>query len=189
MRKMMLGGAAIATLLLAWFAPDEDNLVVAQASANTRPAVAGVANMATVAEPAAATPLVSTPMIAPALRIHSRNDDSDEDPGNLFTGGAAAQTSTLKPAAARAAQAASDSGAAAGAGAGAGAAQPIAYLGRYTDNGKSAFLLQADGQDIVARVGDALPGGYRLDAASDSALTITHLATHQTTTLATGEAN
>lgn len=184
MRKMVLGGAAIATLLLAWFAPDDDNLVVAQASANTRAAVSDVAGAATVAEPVA-TALVSVPTIAPALRIHSRNDDGDEDPGNLFAGGAAAQTSTLKPAAARTAQAAGpDSGATATA-----AAQPIAYLGRYTDNGKSAFLLQADGQDIVARVGDALPGGYRLDAASDSALTITHLATHQTTTLATGEAN
>jgi hypothetical protein len=176
MRKWIIAAGA-ATVALAWFAPDDD--VVPPAAATPRAAVP-------------IDPTVQAEAPAPAipaeLQIVRRIED--EDAGNLFGGGAepqAAQPAPLKPAAARVEQPAAAATPAAG------AALPFTFLGSYRDGGKTAYLLQADGQDIVARVGDTIAGAYRLDGADDGALSFTYLPRNQPMTLAlthtTGEAN
>jgi hypothetical protein len=78
MRKIVIGAAAVATLLAAWFAPDQDGGVVGPAAATTReapaPMPAGEAAVTTTA--AAAEP------VTPELQIHPRV--ADEDLGNVF---------------------------------------------------------------------------------------------------------
>ena len=185
MRKWILAAGA-ATVALAWFAPDDDVVPPAAATPRAQPAV--VATVATVATGAidatgAAMPAAAqAPAIPPELQIQRRIDG--EEAGNLF-GGAEPPPAPLKPAAARA-----DVAPVAPAQAAAGApALPFQFLGSYRDGGQTAYLLQADGQDIVARIGDTLAGGYRLDAARDGVLSFTYLPDHRSMTLATGEAN
>lgn len=176
MKKWIIAAGA-ATVALAWFAPDDD--VVPPAAATPR-AVTSVDT--TVSTPAAA------PVAIPAeLQIQRRIED--EDAGNLFAGSAEMQPAPLKPVAARTVQPEQ----AAATQATNAAALPFVFLGSYRDGGQTTYLLQADGQDIVARVGDTIAGAYRLDAAHEGTLSFTHLPRNQTVTLAltnaTGEAN
>lgn len=184
MRKWIMAAGA-ATVALAWFAPEDD--VVPPAAATPRTAVPADAGVQSVA-PAPTILSAQTPSIPAELQIQRRI--GGEDAGNLFGGSAEPQPAPLKPAAARAeppAQAAVAPTAAAV------ATLPIVFLGSYRDGGQTTYLLRADGQDIVARIGDTVAGAYRLDAAHDGALSFTDLPRNQVLTLAlthaTGEAN
>lgn len=180
MKKWIIAAGA-ATVALAWFAPDDDVVPPAAATPRATTSVETAAPMAVQVSAAA-------PAIPAELQIQRRIED--EDAGNLFAGGASAQPAPLKPAAARAVQPEQASAAHA---VNETAALPFVFLGSYRDGGQTTYLLQADGQDIVARVGDTIAGAYRLDAAHDGALTFTHLPRNQSVTLAltnaTGEAN
>ncbi|MRV74628.1 hypothetical protein GJ700_23235 [Duganella sp. FT92W] len=179
MKKWIIAAGA-ATVALAWFAPDDD--VVPPAAATPRPA----ASVETAA-PVPAAPVAMSPAIPAELQIQRRIED--EDVGNLFAGSAEMQPAPLKLVAARAVQPEQATVAQAVNA----AALPFVFLGSYRDGGQTTYLLQADGQDIVARVGDTIASAYRLDAAHDGALSFTHLPRNQTVTLAltnaTGEAN
>ncbi|GAB2849530.1 hypothetical protein GCM10027277_17140 [Pseudoduganella ginsengisoli] len=178
MRKWIIAAGA-ATVALAWFAPDDDVVPAAAATPRVAPPAETVLPVA-----------VQAPSIPAELQIQRRIEG--EDGGNLFGGSAEAQPAQpapLKPAAARAeAQQAAPAQAVAGE-----PALPFTFLGSYREGGQTTYLLQADGQDIVARVGDTIAGSYRLDAAQDSALSFTYLPRNQSMTLAlthaTGEAN
>lgn len=183
MRKWLIAAGA-ATVALAWFAPDDD--VVPPAAATPRSAP-----VAEAALPAQAMP--QAPAIPAELQIQRRIEG--EDVGNLFAGSAespSAPPAPLKPAAARTGQAEKTTAEQAAAG---DAALPLVFLGSYRDGGQTTYLLQADGQDIVARIGDTIAGAYRLDAAHDGALSFTYLPRNQSMTLALtqvtapGEAN
>lgn len=188
MRKWLIAAGA-ATVALAWFAPDDD--VVPPAAATPRPAP-----VAEAALPVQAT--AQAPAIPAELQIQRRIEG--EDVGNLFAGGAeppavSPAPAPLKPAAARGGKTAAAEAAAQPAG---GPALPFVFLGSYRDGGQTTYLLQADGQDIVARIGDTIAGAYRLDAAHEGALSFTYLPGNQSLTLAltqvtqvtaTGEAN
>lgn len=183
MRKWIIAAGA-ATVALAWFAPDDD--VVPPAAATPRTAIPADAGAWPVT-PAQAILSAQSPSIPAELQIQRRVEG--EDAGNLFAGSAEPQPAPLKPAAARAEQPAQ----AAVAPTATAATLPIVFLGSYRDGGHTTYLLQADGQDIVARIGDTVAGAYRLDAADDGALSFTYLPRNQTLTLvvthATGEAN
>lgn len=188
MRKWLIAAGA-ATVALAWFAPDDD--VVPPAAATPRPVSATAMPVAAAAVLATQVPtpaLSHTPSIPAELQIQRRIDG--EDAGNLFAGAAEPAPAPLKPAAARTGQ--GDATAATPAPAG-DTAPPLVFLGSYRDGGQTTYLLQADGQDIVARIGDTVAGGYRLDAAHDGALSFTYLPRNQLITLAltnaTGEVN
>jgi hypothetical protein len=169
MRKWLIAAGA-ATVALAWFAPDDD--VVPSAAATPRPAP-----VADAALPAQAMP--QAPAIPAELQIQRRIEG--EDVGNLFAGGAESPPAPLKPAAARSGQAEKTAAAQAATG---DAAPPLVLLGSYRDGGQSTYLLQADGQDIVARIGDTVAGAYRLDAAHDGVLSFIYLPRNQSMTLA-----
>jgi hypothetical protein len=176
MRKWIIAAGA-ATVALAWFAPEDE--VVPPAAATTRPAAA-MPSIPPSAMPPAAIPV--------ELQIQRRIEG--EDAGNLFAGSAETTPAPLKPAVARTEpqQAAAAAKAQADA-----PALPFVFLGSYRDGGHTTYLLQADGQDIVARIGDTIAGGYRLDAAHDDTLSFTYLPRNQSMTLAltlaNGEAN
>ncbi|SFU89547.1 hypothetical protein [Pseudoduganella namucuonensis] len=221
MRKMAIGVAAAATALLVWFAPDDEGLVVSPAAANTgampphapshAPDAArhgaldagwhgaqeagrhGAPNDDPAQPPAHAGPAPGAsaeagdaPAIPPELQIQRRV--ADEEPAALFAGGGWLPEAPLKPAAAHAPQPGQlpvrkDDA----------AALPFQVLGHFIEDGKTAWFLQMDDQNIVARVGDTVGdkagGGYRLDAASGGTLTFTHLPLNQKHTIATGDTN
>ena len=178
MKKSIIA-AGMATVALAWFAPEDD--VVPPAAATPRAMQAAQA-------PAAAITAAAADNAAIPAELHIVRRVEDEEAGNLFAARDGGATAPLKPAAARAAgpavAAAPDAGE---------AALPFVFLGSYRDGAHTTYLLQADGQDIVARIGDTLSGGYRLDAAQDGTLSFTYLPRNQLVTLAlthaTGEAN
>lgn len=169
MKKWVIVAAA-ATAALVWFAPDDDNAVVASAAATPRSAPpVEIAGNATAPQQARAIP--------PELQIQRRLDD--DDAGNLFAGGASLAPAPVKPAAARAAPIDTTTAVAPAA-----SGPALAFLGSYRDGGQTTYLLRADGQDIVARVGDVVQGAYRLDGEVDGVLSFTDLPRNQPITLA-----
>jgi hypothetical protein len=171
MRKWIVVAAA-ATAALVWFAPDDDSVVVSTAAAT--PSASRASPMETAGSAALPRQELAIP---PELQIQRRLED--EDAGNLFAGSGAPVEAPLKPSAARAAvQAEAPAGAPAANG------PALAILGSYRDGGKTVYLLQADGQDIVARVGDVVQGAYRLDSGTDGTLSVTYLPSNQPMTLA-----
>jgi hypothetical protein len=175
MRKSILA-VALATAALAWFAPDDDNPVVGPAAA----ALPAAPPFTPAAHADAAMPPALPGPIPPELHIARRIDT--EELGDLFAG-ESPSAAPLKPAAARVPQGELPSVRSVPS-----AALPFIFLGSYDDGGQQAFLLQAGGQDIVARIGDTIAGAYRLDRAGDGVLSLTYLPRNQAITLALTDA-
>ncbi|KQW89307.1 hypothetical protein ASC94_23040 [Massilia sp. Root418] len=212
MRKLILGGAAAATLLAAWFAPDDEGMIVSPAAATPRPAydATGMAHSAaiaaqiaaakaapgiapSIAAAAAAGPSAepafapgSAPAIPAELQIQRRV--ANEDQGNLFSSTGWQAPSPLKPAAARAPQ---EQLAGTGGARSAGGAPPLPFqfVGRFIDDGKVAYFLQMEDHNIVARVGEKVGDHYQLEGAANGALTFTYLPLNLKQTLAVGDLN
>ena len=180
MNKLVLGAAAAATLIAAWFAPDSDGGVVGPAAATPREA----------ARPAAvapAAPTADTPAAAQQdvidLQIHPRMED--DELGNVFAKQSwHAQEAPLKviPKAEQAAQ--SQNTGPAGP-----PPLPIQFLGRFTDEGKTAYFLQIDGRDVVAHPGEKVDDNYQFDSVSNGSLHFTYLPLNQPQSLAVGDSN
>lgn len=198
MRKLILYGAAAATLLAAWFAPDDEGLIVSPAAATVRPAfdATAAANSATLAAAVAAAkaaglevPYAAGGQAAPAIpaELQIRRRVADEELGNLFASQGWQAPSPLKPAAARAPQ--KQAGAATGTGAGGAPPLPFQFVGRFIDDGKTAYFLQMEDNNIVARVGEKVGDNYQLDDAANGTLTFTYLPLKQKQTLAVGDTN
>jgi hypothetical protein len=192
MRKLLIAAAG-ATLLAAYFAPDQDGGVVGPAGASTRerPAVA----------PAAAPVLPATPLIpaaqadaANALRIQPRrhkgdgNDGGDDELGNVFAKQSWQPEAPRKPMPAQQepAQAAAPPKSAGPAGA---PPLPFLFMGRFVDEGKAAFFLQLDGRNIVAHAGDKIDDSYVLDSVGADALHFIYLPLNQKQSLVVGDTN
>lgn len=210
MRKIVLGVAAAATLLAAWFAPDQDGGVVGPAAATTRePAAATTARPASDAGANAAagnngtaagaahgagTNMAGAPADAnggPApqpwldLQIHPRV--SDDELGNLFAKQSwqpDAPKKVLPPQVPEAAQPARAAAAPTGA-----PPLPFQFMGRFVEDGKSAWFLQQDGRNVVARPGEKIDDNYLLESAANGVLQFIYLPLNERQTLAVGDNN
>ena len=169
MRKIVIGVAFAATAAAAWFAPDDSADVISSASA--RPYA--------VAPPVAAPPEPVLPEIRPR--------EADEDLGNAFA------KQSWQPEAPKkvmmAAAAANAPVIKAAAGPPGAPSLPIRFLGRFVDDGRTAFFLQVDDRNIVAHVGDKIDDSYRLESADNGALVFTYLPLNQKQELAVGDMN
>lgn len=185
MRKIVIGAAAVATLLAAWFAPDQDGGVVGPAAATTREAAP---------TPAAAAPVV---LAAPPadhgaaagadggdLQIHPRV--ADDDMGNVFAKQSWAPETPKKIMMDQAAAQQSAQQASAPSGP---PALPFQFMGRFTDEGKTAYFLQIDGQNVVARPGEKVNDSYLLDSVSGNTMNFIYLPLNQKQTLVVGDTN
>ncbi|UQV47985.1 hypothetical protein KIV45_08055 [Janthinobacterium lividum] len=179
MKKAVLGVAAVATLLAALFAPEDEGSIVGPATATTRQ-VERVA----VAPLAAATVAAQTDR---ALAIHPRRALEDEEAATLFAKQSWQPETPKKIMLDQlATQAALP---AARADANAPPPLPFQFLGRFVDEGKAAYFLQAGDRNVVARPGDTLEERYRFDGVVQGALQFTYLPLNLKQTLAVGDLN
>ncbi|EZP41630.1 hypothetical protein [Janthinobacterium lividum] len=179
MKKAVLGGAAVATLLAALFAPEDEGSIVGPATATPRQ-VERVA-------PAPIAAATATPQTNRALAIEPRRGLDDEEAASLFAK-QSWQPETPKKIMLdqQAAQAALP---AARVDANAPPPLPFQFLGRFVDEGKAAYFLQAGERNVVARPGDTLEERYRFDGVVQGALQFTYLPLNLKQTLAVGDLN
>jgi len=179
MKKIVLGTAALATLLAAIFAPEDEGSIVGAATANTRQVERAPAPVLLAA--------AAAPAVNPALAIHPRrNLDDDEDAATLF---ARQSWQTGTPQKIMPGQQAAQAAAPAAADPNAPPPLPFQFLGRFVDEGKAAYFLQAGERNVVARPGDLLEERYRFDGVVQGALQFTYLPLNQKQTLAVGDLN
>ena len=181
MRKIVLGTAAVATLLAAWFAPEQDGGVVGPAAATTREVSVPASAPQPDALPAEITAVEATPSAGVDLQIHSRV--ADDELGNVFAKQSWAPQSPLKVMAeqtAPARQSATPSGP---------PPLPFQFMGRFTDEGKTAYFLQIDGQNVVARPGEKINDSYLLDSVSGDTMNFIYLPLNQKQSLVVGDTN
>ena len=179
MKKAVLGGAAVATLLAALFAPEDEGSIVGPATATTRQV-----------ERVAPPPFVvatAAPQTNRALAIEPRRGLDDEEAATLFAK-QSWQPETPKKIMLdqQAAQAALP---VARVDANAPPPLPFQFLGRFVDEGKAAYFLQAGERNVVARPGDTLEERYRFDGVVQGALQFTYLPLNLKQTLAVGDLN
>lgn len=179
MKKAVLGGAAVATLLAALFAPEDEGSIVGPATATTRHV-----------ERVAVAPRAAATAAAPAhraLTIEPRRALEDDEAATLFAK-QSWQPETPKKIMLdqQAAQAALP---AVRVDANAPPPLPFQFLGRFVDEGKAAYFLQAGERNVVARPGDTLEERYRFDGVVQGALQFTYLPLNLKQTLAVGDLN
>ncbi len=191
MKKSLLGLALAATLVAAWFAPDDDTDLIAPAVARDSANVAAPIQQKQAVGPTSTWASNSTSNSAnnstsstgTALAIRPR--ELDDELGSAFGGGQWQNPSPLKPAVARAdvQQKAS-------------APKPgtptvpaIRVLGRYVEDGKVAYFLQVGERNVMARVGDKVGDDFHLDSDGPKGLTFTYLPLNQKQILAAGDTN
>jgi len=68
-------------------------------------------------------------------------------------------------------------------------ALPFQFMGRFTDEGKTAYFLQIDGQNVVARPGEKVNDSYLLDSVSGDTMNFIYLPLNQKQTLVVGDTN
>jgi len=178
MKKAVLGGAAVATLLAALFAPEHEGSIVGPATATTRQV-----------ERVAVVPLaaVAAPQTDRTLAIHPRRALDDEEAAILFAKQSWQPETPKKIMLDQ--QAAKAAAPASGVDANAPPPLPFQFLGRFVDEGKAAYFLQAGERNVVARPGDTLEERYRFDGVVQGALQFTYLPLNLKQTLAVGDLN
>ena len=179
MKKAVLGTAAVATLLAALFAPEDEGSIVGPATATPRQV-----------ERVAVAPLVATIAAAPAnraLAIEPRRGLDDEEAATLFAKQSWQPETPKKVMLDQ--QAAQATRTVAAVDANAPPPLPFQFLGRFVDEGKAAYFLQAGERNVVARPGDTLEERYRFDGVVQGALQFTYLPLNLKQTLAVGDLN
>lgn len=178
MKKAVLGGAAVATLLAALFAPEDEGSIVGPATATPRQM-----------ERVALAPLaaVAAPQTDHALAIHPRRALEDEEAATLFAKQSWQPETPKKIMLDQ--QAAQATRTVAAVDANAPPPLPFQFLGRFVDEGKAAYFLQAGERNVVARPGDMLEERYRFDGVVQGALQFTYLPLNLKQTLAVGDLN
>jgi hypothetical protein len=179
MKKAVLGAAAVATLLAALFAPEDEGSIVGPATATPRQV-----------ERVAVAPLVVATAAAPAnraLAIEPRRGLDDEEAATLFAKQSWQPETPKKIMLDQ--QAAQATRTVAAVDANAPPPLPFQFLGRFVDEGKAAYFLQAGERNVVARPGDTLEERYRFDGVVQGALQFTYLPLNLKQTLAVGDIN
>ena len=179
MKKTVLGAAAVATLLAALFVPEDEGSIVGPATATPRQV-----------ERVAVAPLVVATAAAPAnraLAIEPRRVLDDEEAATLFAKQSWQPETPKKIMLDQ--QAAQATRTVAAVDANAPPPLPFQFLGRFVDEGKAAYFLQAGERNVVARPGDTLEERYRFDGVVQGALQFTYLPLNQKQTLAVGDLN
>ncbi|WP_332859679.1 hypothetical protein [Janthinobacterium svalbardensis] len=178
MKKAVLGGAAVATLLAALFAPEDEGSIVGPATATPRQV-----------ERVAVAPLaaVAAPQTNRALAIEPRRALEDEEAAILFAKQSWQPETPKKIMLDQ--QAAQATRTIAAVDANAPPPLPFQFLGRFVDEGKAAYFLQAGERNVVARPGDTLEERYRFDGVVQGALQFTYLPLNLKQTLAVGDLN
>ena len=179
MKKAVLGAAAVATLLAALFAPEDEGSIVGPATATPRQV-----------ERVAVAPLVATAAAAPAnraLAIEPRRGLDDEEAATLFAKQSWQPETPKKIMLDQ--QAAQATRTVATVDANAPPPLPFQFLGRFVDEGKAAYFLQAGERNVVARPGDMLEERYRFDGVVQGSLQFTYLPLNLKQTLAVGDLN
>ena len=179
MKKAVLGTAAVATLLAALFAPEDEGSIVGPATATPR-----------LVERVAVAPLVAATAAAPAnraLAIEPRRGLDDEEAATLFAKQSWQPETPKKIMLDQ--QAAQATRTVAAVDANAPPPLPFQFLGRFVDEGKAAYFLQAGERNVVARPGDTLEERYRFDGVVQGALQFTYLPLNLKQTLAVGDLN
>ncbi len=178
MKKAVLGGAAVATLLAALFAPEDEGSIVGPATATPRQV-----------ERVAVAPLaaVAAPQPNRALAIEPRRGLDDEEVATLFAKQSWQPETPKKIMLDQ--QAAQATRTVAAVDANAPPPLPFQFLGRFVDEGKAAYFLQAGERNVVARPGDTLEERYRFDGVVQGALQFTYLPLNLKQTLAVGDLN
>lgn len=179
MKKAVLGAAAVATLLAALFAPEDEGSIVGPATATTRQV-----ERVSVAPLAAANAAAQTDR---ALAIHPRRALDDEEAATLFAKQSWQPETPKKIMLDQ--QAAQATRTVAAVDANAPPPLPFQFLGRFVDEGKAAYFLQAGDRNVVARPGDTLEERYRFDGVVQGALQFTYLPLNLKQTLAVGDLN
>ena len=174
MKKAVLGAAAVATLLAALFAPEDEGSIVGPATATPR-------QMERVPAPAMATAASS------ALAIERRRALDDDDAATLFAKQSWQPETPKKIMLDQ--QAAQATRAIAAIDPNAPPPLPFQFLGRFVDEGKAAYFLQAGERNVVARPGDTLEERYRFDGVVQGSLQFTYLPLNLKQTLAVGDLN
>ena len=179
MKKAVLGTAAVATLLAALFAPEDEGSIVGPATATPRQV-----------ERVAVAPLVAAAAAAPAnraLAIEPRRALEDEEAATLFAKQSWQPETPKKIMLDQ--QAAQATRTVATVDANAPPPLPFQFLGRFVDVGKAAYFLQAGERNVVARPGDLLEERYRFDGVVQGSLQFTYLPLNLKQTLAVGDLN
>lgn len=179
MKKTVLGAAAVATLLAALFVPEDEGSIVGPATATPRQV-----------ERVAVAPLVVATAAAPAnraLAIEPRRVLDDEEAATLFAKQSWQPETPKKIMLDQ--QAAQATRTVAAVDANAPPPLPFQFLGRFVDEGKAAYFLQAGERNVVARPGDTLEERYRFDGVVQGALQFTYLPLNLKQTLAVGDIN
>ena len=180
MRKIVIGVAAAATLLAAWFAPDQDGGVVGPAAATTRDETPAAAIPA---PPPADVVMEARQPPAPGIDLQIHPRIADDEMGNVFAKQSWAPQAPLKVMAEQGRQvqqAVVPSGP---------PALPFQFLGRFTDDGKTAYFLQIDGQNVVAHSGEKINDNYLLESVSGDTMNFIYLPLNQKQTLVVGDTN
>ena len=177
MKKAVLGTAAVATLLAALFAPEDEGSIVGPATATPRQ----VERVPALVTPASAPPARS------ALAIERRRALDDDEAATLFAKQSWQPETPKKIMLDQ--QAAQATRTVAAVDANAPPPLPFQFLGRFVDEGKAAYFLQAGERNVVARPGDTLEERYRFDGVVQGALQFTYLPLNQKQTLAVGDLN
>ena len=179
MKKAVLAAAAVATLLAALFAPEDEGSIVGPATATPRQ-VDRVA-LAALVTPASAPP-------ARAALVIERRRALDDDEAATLCAKQSWQPETPKKIMLDQ-QAAQASRTVAAIDAHAPPPLPFQFLGRFVDEGKAAYFLQAGERNVVARPGDMLEERYRFDGVVQGSLQFTYLPLNLKQTLAVGDLN
>lgn len=171
-RHVLLGLAAIGTVLALCFAPPADDTVVGAVSrsASTPNAVATAAPRAMVA--------AATPPAREVLALRPRERDSRNEPG-LFGIKSWDQPKTL-PTPRPAAEPAPPTPQAPPA--------PLQLMGRYQEGSKTRLFGLFDGDSVVLEAGNSLGAEWRVETADANQVTLTHLPTGQKQSLPWGAA-
>ena len=178
MKKTVLAAAAVATLLAALFAPEDEGSIVGPATATTR-------QVQRVPEaPLAAAVPASSPS---PLAIHPRRALDEEEAAALFAKQSWQPDTPKKIMLDQ--QAAQATRAVAAIDANAPPPLPFQFLGRFVDEGKAAYFLQAGERNVVARPGDTVEERYRFDGVVQGSLQFTYLPLNLKQTLAVGDLN
>ncbi|PMQ15927.1 hypothetical protein [Janthinobacterium sp. AD80] len=179
MKKAVLAAAAVATLLAALFAPEDEGSIVGPATATPRQADR-------VALAALVTP-ASAPPARAGLVIERRRALDDDEAATLFAKHSWQPETPKKIMLDQ--QAAQASRTVAAIDANAPPPLPFQFLGRFVDEGKAAYFLQAGERNVVARPGDMLEERYRFDGVVQGSLQFTYLPLNLKQTLAVGDLN